>query len=324
MGEDANSMLTLLRGGRQAVRRTSQIASTMPLRTITRPLSTAEKPIFFDMKHSNNAARIRIWRELKGVQDKIERRVIGYADLKTIEFAKVNPLMKVPAFILEDGTTIFESQVILQYLEDAYGGEGPAFTPPTPRGKAHMNLLVRIHDLYIASPNCSQPGFSHTQGCMYLSNGWHGPARGMDVGTRAAKLKELWTQLGWLEEHIDAAPFMVGDQITLADMTWFPTFIFMEFLLPRVFGWDDILNKPDYFPNIHRWFTQMLQDPVMQATRADIWEYWVDMEEQGQFKPIIEETMNAPDYKWLYTETTDDYLRLRHPLKAREGSDCYQ
>ena len=26
-----------------------------------------------------------------------------------------------------------------------------------------MGLLNRIHDLYIASPNCTAPGFSHSQ-----------------------------------------------------------------------------------------------------------------------------------------------------------------
>ena len=38
------------------------------------PLS---KPIFYDMQHSNNAARIRLWRSLKvGMDDAIERRLL--------------------------------------------------------------------------------------------------------------------------------------------------------------------------------------------------------------------------------------------------------
>ena len=37
---------------------------------------------------------------------------------------------------------------------------------------------------------------------MYLSTGWHGAARGMDLDTRAAKIAEIWKQLNWLEEQV--------------------------------------------------------------------------------------------------------------------------
>merc|ERR1712166_275369 len=124
-------------------------------------------PMFYDMKHSNNAARIRIWRQKKGVQDKVDRTVVEYPDLKTPMSAKLNPLLKVPAIVLSNGSTIFESPVILDYLEDKYAEDGPSFRPDNHEEKARMNLFIRIHDLYIASPNSTQPGFSHTQGCMY-------------------------------------------------------------------------------------------------------------------------------------------------------------
>merc|ERR1712151_512538 len=109
------------------------------------------------MKHSNNAARIRIWRQKKGVEDKVDRHVITYADLKTADFARVNPLMKVPAIVLPDGSTIFESPVIMEYLDEKYADCGPCFKPENLEDRARMNLFLRIHDLYIASPNCTQP-----------------------------------------------------------------------------------------------------------------------------------------------------------------------
>merc|ERR1712166_1633440 len=166
-----------------------------------------------------------------------------------------NPLLKVPAIVLANGSTIFESPVILDYLEDKYAEDGPSFRPDDHEEKARMNLFIRIHDLYIASPNSTQPGFSHTQGCMYLSTEWHGPSRGMGPDTRAAKLRELWQHLVWMEENMDAKPFMVGDKLSLADMTWFPTVIFMEYMLPRVFGWQDFFNcEFDEFPKFSKWF----------------------------------------------------------------------
>ena len=197
--------------------------------------------------HSNNAARIRLWLSLKGAaaQDVVKTKMVKYPDLQSAEFAKINPLKKVPALVRGDGTTVFESAVILSYLEDRYQSLGPPMVPATPEARQEMELLIRVHDLYIASPNCTAPGFSHSQGAMYLSYGWHGAARGMDLPTRAAKMAEIWKQLNWLEakkQSSSPSPFLVSDQLTLADMTWFPTCVFMEFLLPRFFGWPHLFD----------------------------------------------------------------------------------
>jgi len=79
------------------------------------------------------------------------------------------------------------------YLEDKYGSlPSPIdFMLDTPEERAFAQLLVRTHDLYISSPNCTQPGFSHTQGSMYLAphETPHCSAdRAMDRPTRAAKV----------------------------------------------------------------------------------------------------------------------------------------
>jgi len=54
----------------------------------------------------------------------------------------------------------------------------------------------------VASPNCTQPGFAHTQGAMYLApyeTEFCPARRAMDRPTRAAKIAEIWKQLSWLE-----------------------------------------------------------------------------------------------------------------------------
>merc|ERR1719440_1514579 len=56
------------------------------------------KPVFYDMKHSNNAARIRLWLRLKQLTEQIETKTITYADLQDPKYAEVNPLKKVPAY----------------------------------------------------------------------------------------------------------------------------------------------------------------------------------------------------------------------------------
>ena len=68
-------------------------SSSLPIsrRRIQNPL-----PIFFDMVHSNNAARVRLWLRLKAISDTcetpcVETRMVTYPDLQTPEFAEVPP-----------------------------------------------------------------------------------------------------------------------------------------------------------------------------------------------------------------------------------------
>jgi len=286
------------------------------------------------MVHSNNAARVRLWMNIKqpltNNEPAIETRMISYADLKTPEFAAINPLMKVPALIRTDGTTVFESSVILSYLDDKFSDVGPSLRPPTPEGRQAMELLNRIHDLYIASPNCTAPGFSHSQGAMYLSTGFHGAARGMDLPTRAAKLGEIWRQLNWLEREVAAGardgPFLMGAQLTLADLTWFPTCVFMEYMLPRVFGWPHLFDlsasepAPTPFPHLAEWYAGLRTDrDEFRAVHADIWSYWEAMETAGQFEAIRQELAANTDASLKFTFGMPQTVTLNYQEPPPDG-----
>jgi glutathione S-transferase len=61
------------------------------------------------MGHSNNAARIRLWIQIKGLESHIDTKMVTFADLQSEEYKKCNPLKKVPGFLCETGQTIFES-----------------------------------------------------------------------------------------------------------------------------------------------------------------------------------------------------------------------
>ena len=66
--------------------------------------------------------------------------------------------------------TVFDQNFVFrQYLEDEYGHLGDLILTPPPAAsdkRALVNLLVRMHDIYISSPNNTQPNFCHTQGAM--------------------------------------------------------------------------------------------------------------------------------------------------------------
>ena len=73
----------------------------------------SQKAKFFDMVHSNNAARIRLLLRLKGLENIVDSKMVTYPDLQSDEFKLVNPLKKVPAFITDKGDCVFESFVIM-------------------------------------------------------------------------------------------------------------------------------------------------------------------------------------------------------------------
>eukprot|EP00747_Dinoflagellata_sp_TGD_P195488 gnl/TRDRNA2_/TRDRNA2_64244_c0_seq1.p1 gnl/TRDRNA2_/TRDRNA2_64244_c0~~gnl/TRDRNA2_/TRDRNA2_64244_c0_seq1.p1 ORF type:complete len:419 (-),score=70.54 gnl/TRDRNA2_/TRDRNA2_64244_c0_seq1:51-1217(-) len=93
---------------------------------------------------------------------------------------------------------------------------------------------------------------------------------------------------------------MVGDKLSLADFTWFPTTLFMNFMLPRVFGWPRVFNDdPEHLPNLAAWWKKMAGMPEFAKVQAEIDGYWHQKWEEGQFETIIEETKD-PSFQWRY------------------------
>ncbi len=67
------------------------------------------------------ARKVRIAASLLGLDDRIDVRE---TDLNSPDDAirKQNPLGKIPALVLDDGTVLYDSRVILEYLDHLAGG----------------------------------------------------------------------------------------------------------------------------------------------------------------------------------------------------------
>lgn len=61
--------------------------------------------------------KVKITAALKGVADQIESKSVDTLPLVNEELRRENPLSKIPVLILEDGTQIFDSHVICEYLD---------------------------------------------------------------------------------------------------------------------------------------------------------------------------------------------------------------
>jgi glutathione S-transferase len=125
--------------------------------------------------------------------------------------------------------------------------------------------------------------------------------RTMVAKTRASKLAELYQQLTWLNDQA-RLPFLVGDKLTHADLTWLPTMVFVEYMLPRSFGWSDqILKETTVFPKLTTWYQHCLTTvPALAKVRQDIWEIHEDDYSKGRLSGVKEDVKNHPEYKWKY------------------------
>jgi len=207
-----------------------------------------------DVPVSNNGARVRWVMAKKGISNiKIEPPAF-LGGLKSPEYLRLNPQGKMPLLLLPNGGALPESEVIVQYLLDKYSGIGPSLQAATPEARAVGALVTRLVDLYITP----------IQACMY---------RKMECAEeRARDIATIATQLDAIEHTIKdtAAPFVCGHQMTTADAALFPTMVFCQFMLPKFFGWPDVL-----------------------AGRPTLAAWWAAVQEDKEASKIINEILNA-------------------------------
>lgn len=238
------------------------------------------KPTLVDVPVSNHGARVRFLIYGKGLRDKFDiktpKEVAG--GMGTPEYLALHPYRKMPVLVLPDGQAIPESEVISGYILDAYQGVGPDFVADTPEKRAKSNWICRAHDINI----------SPIQGAMY---------RPMGIEDRAEKIERIKEFLDMLELEVDG-PFMVGDSISGADATLFPTITFMNFILPAFFGWKSIFTGR---PKLEAWWGAMRSNAAAAKVIDEIEDCLRDWEKNGRWqdKGIIEQVKDA-SYTWSY------------------------
>ena len=160
-------------------------------------------------------------------------------DQFTPEYAKVNPLQKVPAIVDSDGPagapyTVIESGAILIYLAEKTG----KFIPRDPLGRYDTLqwLMVQVANI---GPMFGQ----HVHFSKFAPVGEaYGQAR---YRTQVNKLYDIY------ERQLAAHPFVAGAEYTIADMAAFPWLRISEYLgmdaakRPHIKAWvDTIAARP--------------------------------------------------------------------------------
>jgi glutathione S-transferase len=184
-------------------------------------------------------ARVVLFARLKGIELVPEMPAGG---IKSPEYLAKNPMGKMP--VLEvDGTSIPESEVICEYLEDLHPGSGGL--PGSALDRARARLLSRVHDMYLTSAESTL--FRNLN-----------PASRDEAPVAAAKAS-IETGFGYLSHFVRAAPYAAGSQLSLADCTLLPSLVLFRKVLLPAYGLADPTAGAG---NLGRWWSACGADPV--------------------------------------------------------------
>ncbi len=165
-----------------------------------------------------------------------------FGGLDTPEFLRMNPHGRVP--VIKDGDTlVWELQSILRYLGAMYGR--PQFWDDDPAIRSHADRWLDWNATAL------QPDFLN--GVFW---GWYRtPEQKRNMTAVEAKIAACSRHMQQLDKAIGAKPFLLGDQLSLADVAIGTAF-------HRYFNID--ISRPDV-PNVIAWHTRLQQRPGYQA-----------------------------------------------------------
>ena len=182
----------------------------------------------FHISNYFNKARIALLE--KGVAHEIDA---GRRPSQDEGFLALSPMGKVPFLELDGGVTISESQVICEYLEDAYP-QKPLY-PRDPLARAKVRELVTVLDLHVEL----------VARRLYREAFFGGK---VSDDAKQAVEKELGKGLRALARLAKFDPFIAGKDLTLADCSAFVHLPLVSLTTKIIYGRDFLEALPQVKP----------------------------------------------------------------------------
>ena len=157
--------------------------------------------VYGDYK-SGNCYKIKLMLSLLGIPFKWVDIDILKGDTQTPEFLAKNPNGKIPVLELEDGTCLWESNAILNFLAD-----GSEFLPTEPRLRTQV-LQWQFFEQYSHEPYIAVARFIQ----FYLNM----PEDRLEEYKTTHK--GGYKALRVMERQLQATPYFVGEQFSIADI----------------------------------------------------------------------------------------------------------
>ena len=154
--------------------------------------------------------RVRIALNLKGVApDELIDVNLPQGKQREDAFRRINPMMAIPALVENDGTVLFESLAILEYLDETY--PNPPLLPKDAKARARVRAIAQIvaadtHPLIVPRVReyLAHEYKIDEAGVNKWGHHWH-----------QTSLQALETVLAGSKE---TGKFAHGDQLTIADI----------------------------------------------------------------------------------------------------------
>jgi glutathione S-transferase len=200
----------------------------------------------YDGGRAPNPRRVRIFLAEKGITVPLEPVDLGKMAHKTPGYAAINPVQRVPALELDDGTVISESIAICRYFE-AQKPEPPLFGMGA-KEVAVVEMWERRVEFHLLAP------ISH------IFRNSHPAMAAMEVpqvpAWAEANKPRVMDFLGILDGQLQGRNYIAGDRYSVADIT---ALVSVDFLKPAK------LAVPDHLANVKRWHAEVAARPSAQA-----------------------------------------------------------
>jgi glutathione S-transferase len=200
----------------------------------------------YDGGRAPNPRRVRVFLAEKGITVPTEQVDLGKLEQRSDAFTAVNPMQRVPALVLDDGTVITESIAICRYFEVLHP-EPPLFG----RGAletALVEMWQRRAELHLLFPVATV--FQHTHPAMKIMVDPQVAAWGEANKPRVTQF------LQFLDEELKGRQYIAGNVYSVADIT---AMIAVDFM--RV----SKLTVPDDLANVKRWYAGASARPSANA-----------------------------------------------------------
>jgi glutathione S-transferase len=200
----------------------------------------------YDGGRAPNPRRVRVYLSEKGIKIPVEQVDLGAMAHRSAAFAAVNPLMRVPALELDDGTIITESIAICRYFEMLHP-QPPLFGRDA-KEAAIVEMWQRRIELHLLAP------VSH------IFRNLHPAMAQMEVpqvpAWAEANKPRVIEFLQLLDGELGKRRYITGENFTVADITGL---VALDFMKPAK------LSVPDTMVNVRRWHAELSARPSASA-----------------------------------------------------------
>lgn len=198
----------------------------------------------------------RVWLALEHKNIPYDMKTVSFSsdELSRPEFLAINPRHKVPA-IVDDGFALYESNAIVEYLEEKYT-EGERLFPVDVRDRARIRRIMQESDHYV-----------NTSMRLLTEELFFKARENWDEGRIERGAKALSEELK-LWEQVEMGDFLVGGALSAADFTLYPILALAMRLEKKK---ADLGIRYMIGPKLATWMRNMTEQPVVRKTWPPHW-----------------------------------------------------